>query len=923
MALRTFCVAVAACALWTAAITEAQEDNPRSSQLAWPEVTCECRPWAYHWWLGSAVDKVNLTRELQRYHDAGMGGVHVIPIYGAKGYESRYIEYLSPMWMEMLRHTVSEADRLGMGVDMTTGTGWCFGGPNVSEQHANASVVLKTYQVRAGEAITVRVDPRDTQALVAFSDDGRSVEITDRIAEDGAVQWKPPDGNWQVYSVSQRPSGRMVKRAAPGGAGHMLNLFYPEGIQHYLVRFSKAFADYEGVKPRAMYHDSYEYRSDWSPDLFDQFEKQRGYRLQTELPAFFGKGDKDRVARVKCDYRETVSDVMIEHFMPTWVGWSHGLGSLTRNQAHGSPGNLLDLYAAADIPETEMFRLDRDPLVSKFASSAAHVAGKKLVAAETGTWLAEHFTETLADMKRLVDELFVSGVNHVIYHGTCYSPDEAPWPGWLFYASTEMNPRNSIWRDVSALNAYIARCQSVLQSGRPDNDVLVYWPIHDVWHSPQGTVQPMTVHRTDWLHKQAVGRVARHLWSRGFTFDYVSDRQLAHLEAKDGLIAVSDPQYRAVVVPECRPIPLATMEKLLGLAEAGGVIIFEEQLPRDVPGWGNLQQRRAALNKLLARVEIDTDHPRKLKGTQYGSGQIMAGNIEAGLNQAGVRREKMVDHAGMLFIRRSEEFGRHYFIANHGEAPMDGWVPLATKLTSAAIMDPMTGHAGMASTAHDDERASVYLQLEPGQSIVLRTFEDRVVSGPVWSYFAATGDPIRIRGTWQVEFIEGGPEMPAAYQTEELQSWTKRDDPEAQRFAGAARYSITFDAPAAGKHFLLNLGKVCQSARVRLNGRNLGTLFTRPFRVLVDKLKPQRNVLEIKVTNVSANRIRDLDRRGVPWKNFHDINFVNVDYKPFDASDWPLHDSGLIGPVTLQPVKAKQPDMPTRWRTNSPAAKVN
>jgi hypothetical protein len=909
MQLRTFLVAIAACVPWAAAITEAQKNNPLPGDLAWPEVTRECRPWAYHWWLGSAVDEVNLTRELQRYHDAGMGGVHVIPIYGAKGYEDRYIDYLSPKWMDMLRHTVTEAERLGLGVDMTTGTGWCFGGPNISEKYANASVVRKTYQVRAGEEMTEKVDPRDTQALVAFSDDGRWLEITDRIAEGGTVPWKPPDGTWHVYAVSQRPSGRMVKRAAPGGAGHMLNLLYPEGIQHYLVRFSEAFADYQGPKPRAMYHDSYEYRSDWSPDLFDRFEKGRGYRLQTELPAFFGKGDEDQIARVKCDYRETVSDVIIEHFMQTWVGWSHALGWLTRNQAHGSPGNLLDLYAAADIPETEMFRLDRDPLVSKFASSAAHVAGKKLVAAETGTWLAEHFTETLAEMKRLVDELLVSGVNHVIYHGTCYSPDEAPWPGWLFYASTEMNPRNSIWRDAPALNRYIARCQSVLQSGRPANDVLVYWPIHDLWHNPQGTVQQLTVHQTDWLHKQTIGRVARLLWSRGFTFDYVSDRQLAPAKAEDGSIAVSGGAYRAVVVPECRHIPLGTLERLLGLAEAGGVVIFEEHLPRDVPGWGNLQQRRAAVERLLAGIEIDENDSRRLKQTEYGSGQIMAGDIEAGLHQAGVCREKMVDHAGVLFTRRWEESGRHYFIVNHGEAPLDGWVPLATQVASAAIMDPMTGRAGMASTAHDDDRnAFVYLQLEPGQSVVLRTFEDRVVSGPVWPYFAATGDPIQISGTWQVEFIEGGPALPEAFQADELQSWTKRDDPEAQRFAGAARYTIPFDAPSTGKHFLLDLGRVCQSARVRLNGHDLGTVFAPPYRVLVDKLKPRENALEVAVTNVSANRIRDLDRRGEPWKNFHDINFVNVDYKPFDASGWPLSDSGLLGPVTLQPVEAKRPE---------------
>ena len=108
-----------------------------ASPLDWPPITRETKPWAYNWWLGSAVDRANLTKELTRYRDAGLGGIHIIPIYGARGWEDKYIDYLSPRWMQMLHHTVTEADRLGLGVDMTTGTGWCFGGPNVSEYDAN------------------------------------------------------------------------------------------------------------------------------------------------------------------------------------------------------------------------------------------------------------------------------------------------------------------------------------------------------------------------------------------------------------------------------------------------------------------------------------------------------------------------------------------------------------------------------------------------------------------------------------------------------------------------------------------------------------------------------------------------------------------------------------------------------------------
>jgi hypothetical protein len=105
--------------------------------------------------------------------------------------------------------------------------------------------------------------------------------------------------------------------------------------------------------------------------------------------------------------------------------------------------------------------------------------------------------------------------------------------------------------------------------------------------------------------------------------------------------------------------------------------------------------------------------------------------------------------------------------------------------------------------------------------------------------------------------------------------------------------------------YSLDLGDVRQSARVRVNGKDYGTLITPPFRVVVDNLKPTGNTLAVEVTSVAANRIRDLDRRGVPWKTFRDINIVDLNYKPFDASNWPLTDCGLLGPVTLTTVTNK------------------
>jgi len=146
------------------------------------------------------------------------------------------------------------------------------------------------------------------------------------------------------------------------------------------------------------------------------------------------------------------------------VRWAGQRGSSLRMQAHGAPANLLDMYAAAEIPETEVFgatKFDipgyrRDPrwirpdqqsdLVNRFASSAAHVAGRDLVISESFTWLRNHYHTALSHIKAESDNLLLNGVNCIYYHGICFAPKEAAWPGWLFYASTQANARNSIHR---------------------------------------------------------------------------------------------------------------------------------------------------------------------------------------------------------------------------------------------------------------------------------------------------------------------------------------------------------------------------------------------------------------------------------------------------------------------------------------------
>jgi hypothetical protein len=158
-----------------------------------------------------------------------------------------------------------------------------------------------------------------------------------------------------------------------------------------------------------------------------------------------------------------------------------------------------------------------------------------------------------------------------------------------------------------------------------------------------------------------------------------------------------------------------------------------------------------------------------------------------------------------------------------------------------------------------------------------------------------------------VKFVSGGPVLPKAASLVELASWTKLPDEETRRFSGTARYRIEFDAPGDAAQWLLDLGDVREAARVRLNGKHVADAWSLPFTVRLGALKPRGNVLEIDVTNLPANRIRDLDARKVDWKILKEINLVSLKYKPFDASGWELAPSGLLGPVTLAPLRVFEP----------------
>jgi len=642
---------------------------------------------------------------------------------------------------------------------------------------------------------------------------------------------------------------------------------------------------------------------------------------------------------VIADYRETLSDMLLENFTKQWTSWAHSHGSLTRNQAHGSPGNLIDLYGAVDIPECESFGLSEfnisglrtdtfshrnlsDLSMLKYASSAAHITGKPYTSSETLTWLTEHFRTSLSQCKPDIDLMLVSGINQMRFHGTPYSPKEAAWPGWLFYASVNMSPTNSIWRDCPSFFKYIARCQSFLQAGTPDNDYLVYLPIYDIWNDVRKVRKDADVNTdyeswnsldshyiafeiADMKHYAPNFIKAIHtIYEKGYDVDYISDRFIRSLTFKDGMLKTEGgTTYKALIIPAVRLMPEDVLAHLIELAKQGATIAFMEKYPEDVPGLGNLLARRNEFSKIHAQLPSISFTTTKINSLM--NGKIITGNDYADvLSHCGGACEEMKTLFGLSSIRRHDNNGFIYFISSLQNKGVDDWITLGVKATSALLYNPMNGFVGSAAIRNKDGKTQVRLQLLSGESVILRTYTNDETHAEKWPYIKELPNILTINKGWSISFPESEPKIDGQFFTDTLTDWTKLPIADASRNMGTGLYSTTFELPQTdADDWILDLGDVRESARVRINGQDVATAWAVPFRVLVNKyLKKGKNTLEIEVTNLPANRIADYDRKGINWRIFKEINMVNIDYKKSDYSRWPTAPSGLISNVKLIPV---------------------
>ncbi len=789
------------------------------------------KPWAYWWWMGSAVSKEGISKNLEAYAKAGFGGMHIIPIYGVKGEEQNFIPYLSPAWLEMLDFTIKEANKQGLGIDMTLGTGWPFGGKQVSQEDA---------------AKMLKIIKKDS-----------------------------------VFSIEIEPTKQLVKRAAPGGEGWVVDHFSKAAVGNYFKPFEAAFSQ-KNYGVRAFYNDSYEvYGANWTTDFFQKFKTLRHYDLEKYIYVLDKKNAETPTEKqIWADYHETISDLISSEFTQTYTDFAHRFNKIARNEAHGSPANLLDLYAQSDIPESEFFgskkyaiplyRQDEnyeenrfgkpDVLVLKLASSAANVAGKKLVSSETATWLGNHFKVSLAQIKPIVDESFVGGINHIFYHGLPYSPPNEPFPGWLFYASTNFNQNSHFWKELSLLNRYVENCQNLLQNSSSDNEVLIYFPIHDLWHSAgkNAKTHAIGVHNIakEGMFSAEYLALLKELQQNGIAFDFVSDKQLLAAKVKQKqIITTGNAAYKTIVIPATEYMPLETIKQLFAFKKAGVNIVFSKQLPSSVNGFYEHKKRQIEFEKITRKM----------------SKSISLNTTQTLTNQS-IKIEKMAND-GLTFIRKKTAAGQLYFIANQDTVFSKNEIELSvsSNTKSYKIFNPLTEKTSFGTIIFKEKKAFVPIKLEAGESVFIETFLENKKVNP---------EPFK------------KPMSTLVLDLPKVVDSTKNGEP--------IYYKMDFEIAEnqLNKDAILYLGDVRESAKVMINNQLIGTAWSLPFKLEIPKnyLK-KSNTIELFVQPLSANRIRDLDQKKVNWKRFYDINFVDIQYKPFDASNWKSTDYGILNPI--------------------------
>jgi hypothetical protein len=858
----------------------------------------DAKPMVRWWWFGPAVVKPEIARELDQMHAAGIGGVELAAEYPlALDDPSRGIlnlRYGSSEYVDMLRFANEHAASLGMRVDLTLGSGWPYGGPNIPIDLAAGRLRLVAVPLPSPESALPKLADGDT-FIAAFTADGTprhyDAATARRISGDTMPRaLEPAAGSApqvELFFISSH-TRQQVKRAANGGEGFVLDTMAKPAIETYLHTLGDALlGGFTGKPPYAIFSDSLEvYGSDWTKDLPAEFARRRGYDLIPHLPEL-AQGGSPQADSVRHDWGETLSDLVRDDYLRPMAEYATAHSTRFRSQTYGSPAVTLADEHIPQLPEGEGPQWHSFAF-TRWASSANHVYGNRIISAETFTWLhSPAFRATPLDMKAEADCMFLEGVNQIVGHGFPYSAPGVEEPGWSLYAAAALNAHNPWWPVMPDVMRYLQRVSWALRQGEPANDVALLLPEDDA----QAAFRPGHVSVTDEMRTRITPRIMGAILDNGYNLDYID------------LAAIADRglHYPIVVVPPTERMPLSGVRALQAYVAAGGKLVFLGQTPDQSAGLMDAADT-PAVQRGIEELLQKSVHVHETGELGIALPKLLHPDVELG------------DAGGKVgFIHRHLQDADIYFFANTTAVPISFSARIRARRRQAEWWDADTGDATSA-------RSEELLTLPPYGSRLLVLYDSESpikLRSP--TRFVADQQPAVTIKDWTVEFpgSAGSHAQPTGHNVQDT-LWT--DAKSTQFYSGEVRYTATFHAQrlSKGQHAELEFAPanaipdtrsqgqpgmrawldppVREAAIVLLNGKRVGDLWHPPYSIdLTSAIRAGNNTLELRVFNTAINELA-----GQPPRDYTALKAKYGDrFQMQDMNNLRPVPSGIRGPVRI------------------------
>ncbi len=705
------------------------------------------------------------------------------------------------------------------------------------------------------------------------------IDLTGRMRADGTLDWTPPVGNWVVLRFGYTLTGMQNSPASPEATGlevDKLSAAYVKSyFETYLDKFKDASGGLMGARGvRYLVTDSWEAaQANWTDNMMQEFARRRGYDMHPWMPVLSGTVVESEEAseRFLWDFRKTIADLITENHYDqlTRILKARGLGRYTESHEGGRAYVVdgMDVKRNAQVPMSAIWTGHTGDFSADIRESAsvAHIYGQNIVAAESLTSANKAFRFAPENLKATADVELANGLNRFVIHTSVHQPVTEKAPGLSLGRFGQWFTRLETWGEQAGpWITYLARSSYLLQQGRAVADILYYY----------GEDSNLT----------ALFRNAPQGLPAGYEYDFASsDVLLNRVTAAGGRITTATGMsYRILALdPNSRHMTLAVLRKIRDLANAGVVVVGPK--PMESP---SLSDDQAEFHRIADQL-WDNDKVR--------AGQTVAQAMTALKVMPDFEYTKPQPDTNLLYVHRKIAGGEIYWVNNRNARAEAVEATFRVTGKTPELWHADSGLIEPAAYKITEGRTTVPLRLDPNDAVFV-VFR-KPATAPTRSLPERVETLVTtIDGPWNVAF-QPHRGAPASITMGKLSSWSDHSDSGVKYFSGTGTYTNTVQAPPAwfksGAKMWLDLGDVKNVADVSVNGKPLGIVWKRPFRVDVTAvLRPGANNVEIKVTNRWVNRVIGDQQPGVT----HKYTFTSMQF--YDAQS-PLLPSGLLGPVQL------------------------